>query len=783
MPPQPNIDEKALNLAKAIKKAETGDSPDAYQQHGASGEFGAYQFMPDTYKDYAKRYLGNANADPSVENQNKIAYSFVKEKKDAGFTPAQIASMWNAGEKKPNAYREGWVGTNDQGVQYDTPGYVSRVSQRYLELTGGTPTAQAGGYVTPPEVAPPLESPEAAPEEPKKGLLSRIGSALIGNEKNFGESIAGAILPFTGAQTQFEEAQAQEQKAGDEFVSIVLNRKRAKQARGEDTSKEDEQLRNFGVGDKLQYKDFNPASEKNAKQIAGEAIGVGADVLSAGAFGKAAQSAKTGVLGKAVGPTLTAPVTRSQGIIRGAGQGIAAGGGFGAVQGGARAMQEDKDLGGIVTDTLIGGAAGGALGGVLGAGAGAVKGVRGVTNKDEIIKRRYDELANIQKNNAVVRRVIEAGDKRGIDTKKILSENDFLVGAVDKDGTIDTTNALAEMQDFLEPIEGTVRKNLERDAKKVTLEEVRKHLVSAVRGSGIKGAALRRALNNVDDDIAGYALEAGPDGTIPLTLLHDAKVDKYRNLNYLNPESSRIDKTIAKGLKTFVQDNTESIDVGKINKELSDYYATMSVLEKLNGKKVKAGRLGKYFAQTVGSIVGSHFGPLGAIVGAELGGDILGKSMASKFGPKIGSIMEASPELRAAAELADKPPVRRLNVQDLGTDYTDVLPTIDAGENAVSKYKRDTGLPVVEDAPKVYADEPIVAPYVDPRRLPTIKAGAAPKTSALPVAEGAPNVYVPERQSTSSKSRGSRKANQSKVSTPAKSSKGSRATALKNKSK
>lgn len=702
MPPN-QLDPNVVAAAKALRQTETGDSKDPYTQKGQSGEFGAYQFMPATYKNYAQKYLGNADAPPTVENQNKIAYSFIKEKKDEGYNPAQIASMWNAGEGKPDAYKEGFSGTNAQGVHYDTPAYVAKFSANYQQFkqalgVGGTPTAQAaeGGRgsvpILPIEPSVLEQQQQEASTEEKPSLAKRLFSALLGNEKNFGESIAGAILPYTAAGKQFDQAQQQSLNANKQYIDIVLARLQKKRAAGEDTSKEEEQLRNSGMTDIPSTADFNPASQKTAKQVIGEAVGVGADILSGGTYGKAAEGLKTGALGKAVAPNIVAPLTRSEGILRGAAQGIGVGGAYGAVQGGARAAQENQDASGIAGNALLGGATGAALGGVLGAGAGAVSNVRGKVDPTKIIKNRYDELANIQKNNAVVRRVIEAGDKRGIDTKKILAENDFLVGAVDKDGTIDTTNAIAEMQDFLSPIEGTVRANLERDGKMVSLDEVKKALTGEVRGSGIKGSSLTRALKQVDDDIAGYALEANGQGQVPLTLLHDAKVDKYQNLNYLNPESSRIDKTVAKGLKKFVEQNTDSIDVKAINKELSDYFATMSVLEKLNGKKVKAGRLGKYFAQTVGSIVGGHFGPLGSIVGAELGGGILGKSMASKFGPKIGSRMAASPELLDAAALAKMPPVRKVPVKDLGTNFTDELPTIEMG----TVPRKQDNLPVIE---------------------------------------------------------------------------------------
>ena len=77
------IDPTIKNLVSAIGKAETGDpSPDAYNKKGASGEFGRYQFLPETYKQWAKESLGDENAPPTIENQNKIAYDKVKQWKE-----------------------------------------------------------------------------------------------------------------------------------------------------------------------------------------------------------------------------------------------------------------------------------------------------------------------------------------------------------------------------------------------------------------------------------------------------------------------------------------------------------------------------------------------------------------------------------------------------------------------------------------------------------------------------------------------------------------------------
>jgi hypothetical protein len=136
----------ALNLTKAIRQQESGGD---FERTGKSGEFGAYQFTPPTWKAYAKDVLGDENAEMTPENQNKVAYTKIKGWKDKGYNVGQIASMWNAGEGRPDAYKEDFKGTNEYGVSYDVPAYANAVRDFYHhykgEGGGGTNVANAEG--------------------------------------------------------------------------------------------------------------------------------------------------------------------------------------------------------------------------------------------------------------------------------------------------------------------------------------------------------------------------------------------------------------------------------------------------------------------------------------------------------------------------------------------------------------------------------------------------------------------------------------------------------------
>lgn len=108
----------AQKIASAIKSVESGGN---YQAKGGSGEFGAYQFMPSTWKSWAGKYLGNTNAPMTPENQDKVALAKINELLKQGYDAKQIALIWNGGS--PTIKK----GVNKFGVRYDTGAYANKV--------------------------------------------------------------------------------------------------------------------------------------------------------------------------------------------------------------------------------------------------------------------------------------------------------------------------------------------------------------------------------------------------------------------------------------------------------------------------------------------------------------------------------------------------------------------------------------------------------------------------------------------------------------------------------
>ena len=112
---------QASKIAMAIKDVETGGN---YSISGASGEHGAYQFMPDTWKAWSKQYLGDANAPMTQENQDKVATAKIADLLNQGHTPYEVALIWNGGEAKEKK------GVNNKGVAYDSGAYARKVLKK-----------------------------------------------------------------------------------------------------------------------------------------------------------------------------------------------------------------------------------------------------------------------------------------------------------------------------------------------------------------------------------------------------------------------------------------------------------------------------------------------------------------------------------------------------------------------------------------------------------------------------------------------------------------------------
>lgn len=116
--PSMTVNGSANKIAAAIKHVESGGN---YGAKGESGEGGAYQFMPESWKAWAGQYLGNSNAKQTPQNQDMVAQARIGDLLSKGYNAHQIALIWNGGQ--PIVKK----GVNKYGVAYDSGAYANKV--------------------------------------------------------------------------------------------------------------------------------------------------------------------------------------------------------------------------------------------------------------------------------------------------------------------------------------------------------------------------------------------------------------------------------------------------------------------------------------------------------------------------------------------------------------------------------------------------------------------------------------------------------------------------------
>lgn len=196
------LDQSAVNLAKSIRQNESGGN---FSARGKSGEYGAYQFTEPTWNNYSKQYGISVPLEQATpEQQNEVAYKKIKEWKDAGYNVGQVASMWNAGEKRKDAYLEGNKGVNDKGVSYDTAKYAENVAKTYQDYKSGnqnpdiTPSSSTvDGYATKAYI-PEGGMQQESGQPQNTGLLNQISNRLGDAGQALTQASTGQINPLSG---------------------------------------------------------------------------------------------------------------------------------------------------------------------------------------------------------------------------------------------------------------------------------------------------------------------------------------------------------------------------------------------------------------------------------------------------------------------------------------------------------------------------------------------------------------------------------------------------------
>jgi hypothetical protein len=129
----------------ALGKVESGG--DYYARNDSSGAYGKYQIMPSSWRAWADRYLGDANAKPSPANQDVVAAAKLRALHAGLGTWRRTAYWWLTGSSRTT----GWSS------------YATRYVLRVMALYGSKTDAEVAALVKPKPVAKPVPVVKPAP--------------------------------------------------------------------------------------------------------------------------------------------------------------------------------------------------------------------------------------------------------------------------------------------------------------------------------------------------------------------------------------------------------------------------------------------------------------------------------------------------------------------------------------------------------------------------------------------------------------------------------------------
>lgn len=263
----------------------------------------------------------------------------------------------------------------------------------------------------------------------------------------------------------------------------------------------------------------------------------------------------------------------------------------------------------------------------------------------EIIAKRQSTLGDLANKYTSVDNAVQKATARGFDPIADIASDNRFIPDINTDGKIDSSVAINNLNKYIAPIAKTERDAIVAEGKRISFDSFANTARNEISGLAERGSSYETIANKIESDLRVYKSNfVDSNGTIDLAKLDDIKNAKYSIANWNNEDAQIADKSVARAARKLIVDNS-SADIQGLNQKMSQYYSARDVLDAVDGKIVKGGRLGKYFARTVGGIIGSHFGVLGAAGGAVAGDAIESAILKSKMTPIFGN----APSLETAA--------------------------------------------------------------------------------------------------------------------------------------
>ena len=289
----------------------------------------------------------------------------------------------------------------------------------------------------------------------------------------------------------------------------------------------------------------------------------------------------------------------------------------------------------VTYDTLFGAGLGFVGGGILGAalpipvkGVSAVNELRTPIGKVNYITNKYREILNLPQRSS------QAEVRFGKDTANFLAtelpDAQFRLG---KNNRLDTSEVIATLEPKYKAEEQAFEAILEGESRVANFDEFERIAITKARQQ-FKGTDQQKAITKVKAEIEAYKEQyykagwedANGSQLVSLDKFNEIKRDLWSKTNF-NKETDALFRDtnylLGNTAKDIIENSVDDVRIEDLNKRLGDYAQAMKILYQRNGGVVKGGRLGQYFARTIGGTIGSVTGGIpGGLVGAITGDEI-----------------------------------------------------------------------------------------------------------------------------------------------------------------
>lgn len=308
------------------------------------------------------------------------------------------------------------------------------------------------------------------------------------------------------------------------------------------------------------------------------------------------------------------------------GEGMLGAAGMGALQGGGNAMSQGGDLAKVAVGTGEGTLLGAATAGLTkfaGAGlnkVGELMSGEGMQKAIQGFKDAYSSALNLNASD----RAFE--NRSGKDLANVLFQHKVPLGRYE-DGTLDASGAISKLQAILKPLNqeaDNVLSHPQGVVHNISLPEIETSLHTKIDSMVLPNIEKKAAKKEISEYLVAEMEKYG--GDVPPDVADKIKqgfwastFDKNRT-NLQNHLPYLIGKEMQSATEKAVAGTDTETNLHILNQKRSDLIDAIRRLQKMDGVKLlKGGKLGNMAGGLTGTIIGSHFGPLGGLAGDYFG--------------------------------------------------------------------------------------------------------------------------------------------------------------------